>query len=150
ALPTAPHQAGAGAAVNDLRTAFLAAMDDDFNTGGAVGVLFELLSTLNRFADAPKLEAPGAPAATVEEVRRGVRVLRDLSGILGLFWEPVTTAKGADDQLVNGLMQLLIDLRQEARKAKNFAVADQIRKRLGELGVTLEDRPGGTGWRVGG
>ena len=46
-------------------------------------------------------------------------------------------------------MQLLIELRGELRKAKSFALADQIRKRLGELGVTLEDRPGGTGWRVG-
>jgi cysteinyl-tRNA synthetase len=46
-------------------------------------------------------------------------------------------------------MQLLLDLRAEARKAKNFALADQIRKRLTDLGVTLEDRPGGTGWRVG-
>ena len=46
-------------------------------------------------------------------------------------------------------MQLLIDLRNDARKAKNFAVSDQIRKRLAELGVTLEDRPGGTGWRTG-
>jgi cysteinyl-tRNA synthetase len=45
-------------------------------------------------------------------------------------------------------MQRLIALRAEARKAKNFAVADQIRKRLTELGITLEDRPGGTGWRV--
>ena len=48
------------------------------------------------------------------------------------------------------MMQQIIKLRQEARKAKNFVLADQIRKRLGELGVTLEDRPGGTGWRVGG
>jgi cysteinyl-tRNA synthetase len=46
-------------------------------------------------------------------------------------------------------MQLLIDLRAEARKAKNFAMADQIRKRLTEIGVTLEDRAGGTGWRAG-
>jgi cysteinyl-tRNA synthetase len=45
-------------------------------------------------------------------------------------------------------MQLLIDLRAEARKGKNFALADQIRQRLGQMGVTLEDRPGGTGWRV--
>ena len=78
-----------------------------------------------------------------------MRVLRELSQILGLFHEPVVAAKGGDDKLVGGLMQLLIDLRAEARKAKNFAVADQIRKRLTELGVTLEDRPGGTGWRVG-
>jgi cysteinyl-tRNA synthetase len=46
-------------------------------------------------------------------------------------------------------MQLLLDLRAEARKAKNFAVADQIRQRLTQLGITLEDRPGGTGWRLG-
>jgi cysteinyl-tRNA synthetase len=45
-------------------------------------------------------------------------------------------------------MHLLIDLRAEARKTKNFAMADQIRKRLGELKVTLEDRPGETGWRL--
>jgi cysteinyl-tRNA synthetase len=46
-------------------------------------------------------------------------------------------------------MPLLIDLRQGARKARDYARADQIRQRLGQLGVTLEDRPGGTGWRVG-
>ena len=67
----------------------------------------------------------------------------------GLFWEAPKKEAGADDRLVGGLMQLLLDLRAEARKAKNFATADQIRKRLGELGVTLEDRPGGTGWRLG-
>ena len=44
-------------------------------------------------------------------------------------------------------MQILIDLRAEARKAKNFALGDQIRKRLADLGVTLEDRAGGTNWR---
>ena len=54
-----------------------------------------------------------------------------------------------DDKIVAGLMQLLLDLRAEARKSKNFAMADQIRKRLGELGITLEDRAGGTGWRIG-
>ena len=46
-------------------------------------------------------------------------------------------------------MQLLIDLRGEARKTKNFGMADQIRKRLGDLDITLEDRAGGTGWRIG-
>jgi cysteinyl-tRNA synthetase len=77
-----------------------------------------------------------------------VLYLKELSQILGVF--TVAPAKPKDDangQLVNGLMQFLIDLRAEARKAKNFALGDQIRKRLGELGVTLEDRPGGTIWR---
>ena len=124
-------------------------MDDDFNTGGAVGALYELLSRLNRFADARKLEEPSADAKAKAEFTEGVRVLKELSQILGVFHEPVVAAKGGDDKLVGGLMQLLLDLRAEARKAKNFAVADQIRKRLTDLGVTLEDRPGGTGWRVG-
>src|SRR5205823_880647 len=69
--------------IGDLRTRFLEHMDDDFNTGGATGVLFELLSTLNRHADAHKLEAGGDGAAK-DEFRHGVRVLRELSAILGL------------------------------------------------------------------
>jgi cysteinyl-tRNA synthetase len=141
------------------RTSFLECMDDDFNTGGAIGVVYDLLRTLNRFADTRKLEETTRDAADVEYFQRGVVLLRELSSILGMFLEkpapPGAAAAEAGLQrstsadLVNGLMQLLIDLRAEARKNKNFAVADQIRKRLGELGVTLEDRPGGTGWRLG-
>jgi cysteinyl-tRNA synthetase len=129
------------------RGTFLEHMDDDFNTGGAIGVLFELLTTLNRFADVRKLEEGKGDAVTLNDLQRGVVVLRELSHILGLFREAPTARKTEDDSLVNGLMQLLIDLRGEARKTKNFAMADQIRQRLGQLNVTLEDRPGGTGWR---
>jgi cysteinyl-tRNA synthetase len=151
--------------IADLRTRFLEYMDDDFNTGGATGVLFEMVSALNRHADVHKLEAGGA-GRTKDEFAGGIRVLRELSSILGLFWAPV--AAKADESLagplkklvadlggvpadgVDGLMQQLIQMRADTRKAKNFAVADQIRKRLGELNVTLEDRPGGkTDWRVG-
>jgi cysteinyl-tRNA synthetase len=72
-----------------------------------------------------------------------------LSQILGVFTQAPAKAKtdDASEQLVSGVMQLLIDLRAEARKSKNFALGDQIRKRLVELGVTLEDRPSGTIWR---
>jgi cysteinyl-tRNA synthetase len=148
-----------------LRTRFLEHMDDDFNTGGATGVLFELLSTLNRHADANKLETCG-DGNEKDEFSAGVRVLRELSSILGLFHGPVSEKidealagplrilvaelKGAPADGVESLMQQLIHMRADARRAKNFAVADQIRKRLGELSVTLEDRPGGkTDWRVG-
>jgi cysteinyl-tRNA synthetase len=132
-----------------LRNSFLECMDDDFNTGGAIGILHELLTTLNRFADARRLEGPAPVAGALPEFERGVVVLRELSELLGLFHQPPPATGAGNDHLVGGLIQLLIDLRQEARKARNFAQADQIRKRLGELGVTLEDRPGGTGWRVG-
>jgi len=131
------------------RSAFLENMDDDFNTGGAIGDLYELLTTLNRFADNRQLEAQKADAETLRDFRRGVLVLRELSQVLGIFIRPVAAAASANDQVVGGLMQLLLDLRAEARKAKNFAVADQIRQRLAQLGITLEDRPGGTGWRLG-
>src|SRR5262249_21006528 len=132
-----------------LRNTFLECMDDDFNTGGAVGILFELLTALNRFADAKQLEGAKPDAGAVKDFSKAATVLRELSQILGLFQAPPAKAAAGDNKLLDGLMQLLIDLRAEARKTKNFAMADQIRKRLGEIGVTLEDRQGGTGWRVG-
>ena len=153
--------------VAKLRTQFLECMDDDFNTGGAIGAMYELLTALNRYADVKKLEGSTRNAADVVEWQLGIAVLREVSDLLGLFWEPVTSAKGDDkltsavtrlladlgapaqDPSIDALMQRLIALRAEARKTKNFAMADTIRKRLAELGVTLEDRPGGTGWRVG-
>jgi cysteinyl-tRNA synthetase len=137
------------AEVARLRNGFLECMDDDFNTGGGTGMLFELLTTLNRFADSQNLEAGQADATAVNDFRRGVAVLRELSHLLGLFVQAPAKAAAANDQLINRIMQLLIDLRAEARQSKNFALADQIRKRLGDIGVTLEDRPGGTGWRLG-
>jgi cysteinyl-tRNA synthetase len=134
---------------SELYQRFREHMDDDFNTGGAVAVLFELATTVNRLADAARLEDPGATnAAGKADFEEGAVLLRTLGQVLGLFFEKPKSA-GGGDHLVAGLMQLLIDLRNEARKAKNFALGDQIRKRLTELGVTLEDRPGGTGWRVG-
>jgi cysteinyl-tRNA synthetase len=128
---------------------FLGRMDDDFNTGGAVGVLYELLTALNRFVDTRGLEAGKGTPDDLRAFERGVLTLKELSQLLGVFEKPIEAAAGGDDKLTAGLMQLLIDLRNQARKDKNFAVADQIRKRLTELNVTLEDRPGGTGWRVG-
>jgi cysteinyl-tRNA synthetase len=129
------------------RQEFLEFMDDDFNTGGAIGSLYELRNSLNRFADARHLETGQPDSAMLSDFHRAMVALKELSQILGIFGEPQATPGAGQDQLVGGLMELLIDLRAEARKAKNFALADQIRQRLGQLGVTLEDRPGGTDWR---
>jgi cysteinyl-tRNA synthetase len=133
------------------RSRFLEAMDDDFNTGGAIGDLFELLRRLNKFIDDEKLEKPAeASAAKLASLGRGTAVLRELAAVLGLFAKaPKETASGGDSQLLDGLMKLLLSLRAEARKKKDFATADQIRKALTELGVVLEDRPGGTEWSAG-
>jgi cysteinyl-tRNA synthetase len=131
------------------REAFLEHMDDDFNTGGAIGVLYELLNTLNRFADARRLEGGQPDPAAARDFTRGVVALKELSQILGVFHEPARREDAGGDRLVAGLVQLFIDLRAEARRDKNFALGDQIRDRLKRLGVTLEDRAGGTTWRLG-
>jgi cysteinyl-tRNA synthetase len=144
-------RAGAsGVFLNELgqhRAAFLECMDDDFNTGGAVGCLHELLTTLNRFADTERLDDPGIDAAKRSDFRRGVIVLKEMSNILGIFRGQKETGSAQSDKLLNDVMQLLLDLRADARKNKNFAMADQIRQRLTQIGVTLEDRAGGSGWR---
>jgi cysteinyl-tRNA synthetase len=146
-----PFEAGGSEFLDEvarLRGDFLERMDDDFNTGAAVGTLNRLLTVLNRFADVSELEKPNVTNADKQSFRLATGVLKELSQILGIFSRPRAVKEGGSDTLVAGLMQLLIDLRAEARKAKNFSMADIIRKRLGELGITLEDRTGGTGWRL--
>ncbi len=129
------------------RDRFLEAMDDDFNTGGAFGELFELLRALNRFADRNALVVTSAPAA-LDEFRSGASALRELTNLLGLF-RVAPEAKGGDDGLAGPLMEVLIELRAEVRKAKNYTLSDLIRDRLGSLGIKLEDRPGGaTTWKI--
>jgi cysteinyl-tRNA synthetase len=128
------------------RRKFLEAMDDDFNTGGAVGDLFELVRTLNKFADDEKLEHQKPSAEQLTALTQGAATLRELGATLGLFRAPPSRPAAADDELVGKLMSLVIELRASARSKKDFATADRIRQALGELGIMLEDRPDGTEW----
>jgi cysteinyl-tRNA synthetase len=130
------------------RDRFIEAMDDDFNTAGAVGVLYDLVGALNRFIDENHLDGAGkSDTANLSALRRGGVLLRELSGILGLFRAPAAVPS-VQHELAGRLLDLLVDLRKQARATKNYALGDEIRKRLGELGVTLEDRADGTTWRV--
>jgi cysteinyl-tRNA synthetase len=150
--------------LGDFRARFREHMDDDFNTGGAVGVMFELARTLNALADAGKLEEPTkADPSAKSDFEEGALLLKELGLILGLFYEkPQTASLGGDSGLVSGLMRLVIELRNNLRaeakripdkgdptKKMLFGQTDIIRERLAELGMTLEDRPAGTTWRVG-
>ena len=148
----------------EFLTRFREFMDDDFNTGGGVGVLFELVTSLNRLADTAKLEDPGkADADGRAAFEEGAVLAKELGQILGLFFEaPKAAGLGGDDKTVAGLMQLVIELRNNLRaeakkittkddptKKMLFGQTDVIRLRLAELGITLEDRPTGTTWRAG-
>ncbi|TWT86565.1 Cysteine--tRNA ligase [Pseudobythopirellula maris] len=134
--------------VAELRTKFLAAMDDDFNTGGAIGELFELARVLNKHCDDAGLETKEAAGRDLEAFRTATKTLKELASVLGVFIEPPASAAGGGE-LLGQVMQLVIDLRAESRKAKNFAVADAIRDGLKPTGIVLEDRAGGTEWEGG-
>jgi cysteinyl-tRNA synthetase len=135
----------------ECRQKFLAAMDDDFNTGGAIGELFELAKITNKYCDEGDLEGAGkgdvAAMATLELL---MTTIKELANVLGIFVQSPTNAGADGDELLGQLMPLVIELRASARKNKNFAVADKIRDGLGPIGITLEDRAGGTEWSGGG
>jgi cysteinyl-tRNA synthetase len=130
------------------RQKFLAAMDDDFNTGGAIGELFELARVANKYCDDADLESKGkTDAADIAKLTTLLTTLKELASILGIFQQPpARPLQRAGDDLLAKLMPLVIELRAGARKTKNFAVADNIRDGLTALGITLEDRAGGTEW----
>jgi cysteinyl-tRNA synthetase len=138
-------------ALHRSRQSFLDKMDDDFNTGGAMADLFDIVRELNRFADQQGLSpASDRRDSKVMSFVRGAKVLRELTNILGLF-RTMPTQRGGGEGLAPKLIQLLIDLRAEARAKKDFATGDRIRSGLAEIGVTLEDRKGGgTEWRLDG
>ncbi len=137
--------------LRELRDRFLDAMDDDFNTGGAIGVLFEIRKCINGYIAREKLDGGEKAGKTdITALTNALTLLKELAGLLGVFRAPVAkAAAGTGDELVGSLMQLLIEIRAEARKKKNFEIADLIRNGLTGLKVTLEDRPDGTVWRRG-
>jgi cysteinyl-tRNA synthetase len=146
-------------------SAFLRNMDDDFNTGGAIGVLFDSLRTANATADTFEKHSTGSElqiGITRSVLRYHAQVIRTMANILGLFWQqPATKTLSGNDTLSRDVIQLLLDtrstLRAEAKKitakddpvkAMLFDQATLIRKRLEELDVIVEDRPSGTTWRM--
>jgi cysteinyl-tRNA synthetase len=106
-------------------------MDDDFNTAGALGAVFELVSGMNSAMERGREGAGLGEAATV---------LRELLGVLGLPPERETPPSGA---LEEELIAVAVWARSKARREKLYDFADEIRARLGALGVEIEDMPGG-------
>jgi cysteinyl-tRNA synthetase len=132
--------------VLNLKIKFLEMMDDDFNTAGAIAVLHEMAGEANSFIERHDLEKTRSEDL-VKAVATSTVTLRKLGTLLGLFRNKAAGSTKKDDALADQLMQLLIELRQQARKDKNFTIADGIRNGLVKIGVTLEDRADGTVWR---
>ena len=134
-------------AVLALKMKFMEMMDDDFNTAGAIAAMHELAGEINSFLERNEAER-SKPQDIIAAAAAGTQTLKNLGGVLGLFQSPPKAQQAAVDQgLAGQLMELVIRLRAEARLGKNFALADDIRKSLTAIGVTLEDGPEGTRWR---
>ena len=115
------------------RTGFSECMDDDFNSAGALGHLFELVRAINQAKDS---------GVAGEIVADGQGLLRELMVVFGLRAELPQMGGQATP-----FIELLIDLRREMRQQKLWALADTLRAKLAELGVLLEDSKDGTTWR---
>ena len=128
----------------EYKAQFKEAMDDDFNTPRAIAVLFDLSRQVNTLLNSGQSVSRG----TLEAIDG---VYETLGGdVLGLRFEGqvVGGVSQAGSDLMDGLVRMLIDVRQEARKAREWAKADAIRNRLAEMGIALEDGPEGSRWRV--
>ncbi|MFU2131115.1 cysteine--tRNA ligase [Gallibacterium anatis] len=119
--------------------AFKAAMDDDFNTPGALSVLFDMARELN------KLKAEQDPQTDAFAAR-----LRELAGVLGLLYQdPETFLQAGIDDDETKTIEALIAQRNQARVNKDWATADAARDKLTAMGVVIEDGANGTTWRKG-
>jgi cysteinyl-tRNA synthetase len=133
----------------EYRQRFENAMDDDFNTAGAIAALFELVTFANRFADEQQLEADKSKADAARALQGVAGMVLFLARLLGLFFQkPPKAEESLGGELTAKLVELLIDVRNRARKARQFEIGDHVRSELARLGVKLEDRPDGTIWRM--
>ena len=117
--------------VDELVAKFEAAMDDDFNTADAVSAIFELVKLANSTANEESTRA-------YAELLAGT--IAKLSEVLGI----ITERKA---EVLDSEVEELIAARQQARKEKNFALADEIRQKLLDMGIVLEDTREGVKWK---
>jgi len=132
----APSLAPLEQQVKSAQEKFVEAMDDDFNSAGALAVLFDLVRETNQAR---------ADGATNAELKPAQDMLRELTGVLGLTMKENI----GGDQTAKPFIDLLVELRLELRKQKQYVLGDMVRQQLAKLGVILEDSKEGTTWRWG-
>ena len=119
------------AQADELRRKYEAAMEDDFNTADAISAVFELVKLANSTAD------ENSTKAYVSYLKK---MIEELCDVLGLITEK-------KEEALDSQVEEMIAARQQARKEKNFALADQIRGQLLEMGIVLEDTREGVKWK---
>jgi len=120
-----------------LSMEFDKAMDDDFNTAEALSYLYAMSRVMNKMLDLPRINR-----SILEESRD---IFSAKLRILGLPDKPAR--RRISDKLLEELLKIIVDIRSEARRRKDYAIADEIRRRLALIGIKLEDLPDRTIWR---
>jgi cysteinyl-tRNA synthetase len=132
-----PRSDGIRAALGDIEQRFGEAMNEDFNTAAAIAVVFDLVKQARGWI---------AEETGRQDLMAAESLMQRLTGdVLGFRWAAPLGDDGEygkQDQLI----QMLVEMRAEARASKNFALGDQIRDRLAAIGVDLKDGPDGTTW----
>ncbi|MHA1978970.1 MAG: cysteine--tRNA ligase [Candidatus Hodarchaeales archaeon] len=121
------------AAITEVEETFIKSMDEDLNTVGAVQAIMQFIKKVNNALDNKKMILKQAKEKIIA-----------LMGVLGVRLDDVTTT---GDSSLPALVELLIELRADLRKAKQYELADKIRSSLTDLDIQLEDKPEGTIWK---
>ena len=120
------------------------AMSDDFNTALATSSMFGLAKEINIYYQAVTSSEGVVCQEAIAEVKRIFKFMTDVIGVLEEAWEGNTGANAAEYE---ELMQVILSVRQACREQKQWALADCIRDRLAEIGITIEDSPQGARWK---
>jgi cysteinyl-tRNA synthetase len=123
----------------EVRSRFEKAMDEDFNTAAAISAIFELVRDVNAWQSERLSAAAWRAVADTFDALGG--------DVLGIVPKAYPQDAGPSKDLLDPVVQLCIEMRAEAKKARNYPAADQIRAKLLAAGIQLEDRPDGTAWR---
>jgi len=127
--------------LKQMREKFEAAMNDDLNTSVALSVMFELVRLAQKLLE---------DSHTTQGTLNLVDILFDRLGgdCLGIVKEEYPQTSPAGDEMMDKLVNISIEQRNEARKNRDFAKADELRAKLDEMGIVLEDKPDMTTWRM--
>lgn len=128
----------------ELRDAFMDAMRDDFNTALAISHMFALAKEINIY-NKEVVDANGKPDGKLVAILNDV--FAEMCSIIGVLETKAAAAPAeASDNKEEALVQMLIQMRQDARASKNYALADQLRNQLTAIGIVLQDTPQGVKW----
>lgn len=123
---------------------FVASLKDDFNTAEAIGVIHDLVGEINSYINRQEFDLNEKNFALLTKTEK---IFLELIEILGIEFN-LESAKKSESELVSPLVNLLINLRNEARENKNWQKADLIRNKLDKIGIEVIDSPHGTEWEI--